>query len=416
MADDFMTAAGVCGGGSWWNPARSMFGASPCSAASINDMGNFAWANNNDDHHHHHHHNQLVNMKGRSSEESSEGSSVVLQELPKSHHHQTHNMSMDNSTLHMLGIGLSPSSTATSDWNQALVVQTNERAMLQEDRNSRLNYGQEIGVECSDSSFKQIVAKDFSNSNPSVTNFAPSYNNYPSNLLQTLLDSDPQPQQQQPLLSNQQISYAPAPANFRPNLNDFSPPLLKPTFPASFWNQSPASLNDGRAAFLPSTQSQFLPSVFSDKSKPSRKSSNVEEARQSSAMAKKASNEEPAFKRPRIETPSPLPTFKVRKEKLGDRVTALQQLVSPFGKTDTASVLHEAIEYIKFLHDQVNVLSAPYLKNGCSVSQHHQQDQEGRKAELRSRGLCLVPISSTFPVATETSSDFWTPTFGASFR
>nr|GMC78740.1 transcription factor bHLH112-like [Ipomoea batatas] len=150
-------------------------------------------------------------------------------------------------------------------------------------------------------------------------------------------------------------------------------------------------------------------------------SSNVEEARQSSAMAKKASNEEPAFKRPRIETPSPLPTFKVRKEKLGDRVTALQQLVSPFGKTDTASVLHEAIEYIKFLHDQVNVLSAPYLKNGCSVSQHHQQvedyyDQEGRKAELRSRGLCLVPISSTFPVATETSSDFWTPTFGASFK
>ncbi|KAG2626556.1 hypothetical protein PVAP13_3KG368500 [Panicum virgatum] len=48
-------------------------------------------------------------------------------------------------------------------------------------------------------------------------------------------------------------------------------------------------------------------------------------------------------KKPRIATPSPLPTFKVRKEKLGDRITALQQLVSPFGKTDTASVLHEAI-------------------------------------------------------------------------
>jgi hypothetical protein len=83
----------------------------------------------------------------------------------------------------------------------------------------------------------------------------------------------------------------------------------------------------------------------------------------------------------------------VRKEKLGDRITALQQLVSPFGKvsfwifllfsnstltiaslcfvirlkahpmvmysylfqTDTASVLHEAIEYIKFLHDQATV-------------------------------------------------------------
>uniref|UniRef100_A0ACD5U143 Uncharacterized protein n=1 Tax=Avena sativa TaxID=4498 RepID=A0ACD5U143_AVESA len=62
-----------------------------------------------------------------------------------------------------------------------------------------------------------------------------------------------------------------------------------------------------------------------------------------------------AAKKPRTETPSPMPTFKVRKEKLGDRITALQQLVSPFGKTDTASVLHEAIGYIKFLHDQVAV-------------------------------------------------------------
>ena len=33
-----------------------------------------------------------------------------------------------------------------------------------------------------------------------------------------------------------------------------------------------------------------------------------------------------------MDTLSPLPRFKVRKEKLGDRVTGLQQLVSPFGK------------------------------------------------------------------------------------
>lgn len=83
---------------------------------------------------------------------------------------------------------------------------------------------------------------------------------------------------------------------------------------------------------------------------------------------------------------------------MGDRITALQQLVSPFGKvcmiisiswdffsssfwwlilvvkvlfyiiitnfwpfqTDTASVLSEAIEYIKFLHEQVNVSSFDY--------------------------------------------------------
>nr|ALY11153.1 bHLH4 [Fagopyrum tataricum] len=125
------------------------------------------------------------------------------------------------------------------------------------------------------------------------------------------------------------------------------------------------------------------------------------------------SDSEPSIKRQRIETPSPLPTFKVRKEKLGDRITALQQLVSPFGKTDTASVLHEAIEYIKFLHDQVNGLSTPYTKNGAPIQHHHQHKQakgEATNQDLRSRGLCLVPISSTFPVAHETPADFWTPT------
>ncbi|KAG6512561.1 transcription factor bHLH123-like [Zingiber officinale] len=130
---------------------------------------------------------------------------------------------------------------------------------------------------------------------------------------------------------------------------------------------------------------------------------------------------EPAPKRARlIETnSSPLPTtFKVRKEKIGDRITAIQQLVSPFGKTDTASVLHEAIDYIKFLHDQVRVLSAPYLKiNGHPVLQQQIMNLEKSKGcdvqnqDLRSRGLCLVPISSTFAIANEIPTDFWTPTF-----
>ncbi|KAI0507463.1 hypothetical protein KFK09_013588 [Dendrobium nobile] len=124
-------------------------------------------------------------------------------------------------------------------------------------------------------------------------------------------------------------------------------------------------------------------------------------------------------KKPRIQTPSPLPTFKVRKEKLGDRITALQQLVSPFGKTDTASVLYEAIEYIKFLHEQVRTLSSPYLRN-CSQINHQQnserpKDGESRRQQLRSRGLCLVPISSTFEVACSTEiphhTNFWAPAF-----
>ncbi|WOL05161.1 hypothetical protein Cni_G13887 [Canna indica] len=129
----------------------------------------------------------------------------------------------------------------------------------------------------------------------------------------------------------------------------------------------------------------------------------------STSIIEKRSDIEPALKKPRIETPSSLPTFKVRKEKLGDRITALQQLVSPFGKTDTASVLHEAIDYINFLHDQVRGLSAPYLRN-------RQQTQAEEQEDLESRGLCLLPVSTTFSVARGTPMDFWTPFLGGTFR
>ncbi|PNX75725.1 hypothetical protein L195_g031666, partial [Trifolium pratense] len=39
-----------------------------------------------------------------------------------------------------------------------------------------------------------------------------------------------------------------------------------------------------------------------------------------------------ALKKARVQPSTTQPTFKVRKEKLGDRITALHQLVSPFGK------------------------------------------------------------------------------------
>ncbi|KAL4317900.1 hypothetical protein GQ457_18G016150 [Hibiscus cannabinus] len=96
---------------------------------------------------------------------------------------------------------------------------------------------------------------------------------------------------------------------------------------------------------------------------------------------------------------------KVRKEKIGDRITALQQLVSPFGKTDTASVLHEAMGYIRFLHDQVQVLCSPYL-------QHPPNGDEEPGKELKSRGLCLVPVACTLHVANSNGADFWSPAMG----
>uniref|UniRef100_A0ACD5VWH7 Uncharacterized protein n=1 Tax=Avena sativa TaxID=4498 RepID=A0ACD5VWH7_AVESA len=68
---------------------------------------------------------------------------------------------------------------------------------------------------------------------------------------------------------------------------------------------------------------------------------------------RKAESDSPAAaKRPRIEAPSPLPTFKVRKEKLGDRITALQQLVSPFGKV--LVLCSESTPYISFLTVQLS--------------------------------------------------------------
>ncbi|CAN8246219.1 unnamed protein product [Cochlearia groenlandica] len=122
------------------------------------------------------------------------------------------------------------------------------------------------------------------------------------------------------------------------------------------------------------------------------------------------------YKRPRIETLTSLPSFKVRKEKLGDRVTALQQLVSPFGKTDTASVLNEAIEYIKFLQEQVTVLCNPdqstigYVQQQqCSYKKPNNTTQEecGSRRQvstLASRGLCLMPISASYPMAAAAAS------------
>ncbi|XP_011048802.1 PREDICTED: transcription factor bHLH110-like isoform X2 [Populus euphratica] len=93
-----------------------------------------------------------------------------------------------------------------------------------------------------------------------------------------------------------------------------------------------------------------------------------------------------APKKSRLESRSPCPPFKVRKEKLGDRIAALQQLVAPFGKTDTASVLLEAIGYIKFLQNQVEASNS---------------GGEESKRDLRSRGLCLVPLSCMSYVTTD---------------
>ncbi|KAL4278574.1 hypothetical protein GQ457_03G010860 [Hibiscus cannabinus] len=99
------------------------------------------------------------------------------------------------------------------------------------------------------------------------------------------------------------------------------------------------------------------------------------------------------------------------KVKLGDKITALQQIVSPFGKTDTASVLLEAIGYINFLQEQVQLLSNPYMKSNSLKDPWGSLDRKDEKGDgkvdLRSRGLCLVPKV----YHESTGSDYWSPTY-----
>ncbi|XP_014515780.1 transcription factor bHLH68 isoform X2 [Vigna radiata var. radiata] len=153
------------------------------------------------------------------------------------------------------------------------------------------------------------------------------------------------------------------------------------------------------------------------------------------------------YKKTKCQPSSSQPPLKVRKEKLGDRITALHQLVSPFGKTDTASVLLEAIGYIRFLQGQIEALSSPYLGNGSKNMRNPQsqqvhgernsvfpedpgqllndnglkrkgapnQDAKDKPKDLRSRGLCLVPVSCTQHVGNENGADYWAPAYGSGF-
>ncbi|KAF8410923.1 hypothetical protein HHK36_003460 [Tetracentron sinense] len=453
MADEFQS--GICGG-NWWNSSsRTGFneGSAPCSTG-LNDVGSLGWST------------EMVDINTRSCEESASvsGSSIVFQDTQKPQGSDcvggAGGVLMD-STLQMMSFGLS---SPTIDWNHEALLRSSGRAesnfhaMLQEDLGSRPNFRDETGMESHHQVKKEWSPKNFSSGGedssinafkqmnqvfaldqqhlnsvnssaectvtchglPSSFPMGSTSYGYSSTLLHGLLE--PEPQTQQIPFDNRSMNYL-SPGNYRINSNDFSPswpksPQFLRTSPpkqlpssqlhfsnnAPFWNASAAAMTEVRSSFLPSPQTQFLSPTFDEKPNCSNLTSkrSTEEVRDSGSVMKKSSGE-PAFKRPRIETPSPVPTFKVRKEKLGDRITALQQLVSPFGKTDTASVLFEAIDYIKFLHGQVS-------------NSDKSKDHEGPKQDLQSRGLCLVPVSNIIPVTNETATDFWMPTFGGTFR
>ncbi|XP_076936687.1 transcription factor bHLH123-like [Bidens hawaiensis] len=387
-----------------------------------------------------------------------------------------------NTTLPMMELGLPSQSLPQSlDWNQSLFRGDQKgdggfRNLLQDQDNSLSSNTTHIPLENnlwrpqkmypassqdSSSEFKQINVRGFHLDQPvqdsdtesivTCQGLNSSFQNMdlygaPSTIMQTLFGSDHNQQQQDSSFEqNQGMSnyslyqssygglnvpggsselstsnwskYSSQPQDFVVNspskaqLPDMGANQLHFANNARFWNASATGgVNDMRSGFFPSLQMQLPLSSFEDKPKITSK------------VVKESTSESSSNKRPRNENQSTIQAFKVKKEKMGDRITALQQLVSPFGKTDTASVLSEAIDYIKFLHEHVGVLSTPYMKNGAPILQQQQQQQtpdkppEGPRQDLRSRGLCLVPVSSTFPVTHETTVDFWTPTFGGTFR
>ncbi|TXG67296.1 hypothetical protein EZV62_008571 [Acer yangbiense] len=463
MAEEFNT-----GGTNWWESSSSSSrnninvnnnrfdsGSSSSGASSglniSNSLVNFGWGS------------EMVDMKA-SAARSSMDSSVSA----ATHHNHD---SPSASDLHMMGLGLS--SPSSMDWNHTLLRGDNIksenlgfRSMLQvENLNNRgfsLDHHQppqfsdsishHHGGSSSDSS---VTCQGLQAATSFQMDSSTLYQQSPPTIYQGLLagsdhnNNNNNNQQQQssfdsnnrsPSMNNYQFSTSSyGMMSSSTNIDNNQQVVLMPSWSsklhfsnnATFWNASAAggsSINNNidhhhqarSSGFFPSLQTPILyptQTTFVDE-KPKH---NISEVRDSSSAVKK-NGSEPTSKRPRNETTTNLPAFKVRKEKMGDRITTLQQLVSPFGKTDTASVLSEAIEYIKFLHDQVSILSTPYMKSGAAI-QHQQncdksnkESDQGPKQDLRSRGLCLVPVSSTFPVAHDSTVDFWTPTFGGTYR
>nr|CAD1825653.1 unnamed protein product [Ananas comosus var. bracteatus] len=125
---------------------------------------------------------------------------------------------------------------------------------------------------------------------------------------------------------------------------------------------------------------------------------------------------------------------RLRRERIAERMKALQELVPNANKTDKASMLDEIIDYVKFLQLQVKVLSVSRLGGAAAaaplvgdlsserrggggggnetltaatekrVAQMMEEDMGTAMQYLQGKGLCLMPISLASAISSATSS------------
>ncbi|AQK44492.1 Transcription factor bHLH68 [Zea mays] len=128
-------------------------------------------------------------------------------------------------------------------------------------------------------------------------------------------------------------------------------------------------------------------------------------ARRSSAACRRRSRGMPA--------PDSRPYHQEKKDKIGERVAALQQLVSPFGK-----VRHGFCPAGGVGVHQVPAPAAagPELPLHARSSGRWRCAQDPQRYSLRSRGLCLVPVDLTLQLTQSNGADLWAPAHTARRR
>ncbi|XP_074569966.1 transcription factor bHLH68-like isoform X2 [Curcuma longa] len=129
----------------------------------------------------------------------------------------------------------------------------------------------------------------------------------------------------------------------------------------------------------------------------------------------------PTLKKARVRgSSSPQSSLKVRKEKLGDRITALHQLVSPFGKALSLPYLQQqqrqAVRQQQYHHHHQQQQQRKHPgSNDDEKEEEEEEEEEEIKKDLKSRGLCLVPVSFTMHVGGDDGVDFWAPSLAGGF-